>query len=59
LRVFLRSKVLGLRLAVVMRAFEGGGAERDMVLLCNALAAKGVNVTVQVLQSSGPPARIA
>ena len=37
-----------------MRAFEGGGAQRDMVLLCNALAAKGVPVTVLALQAEGP-----
>ena len=40
-------------LAVVMRAFEGGGAQRDMVLLCNALAAKGVRVTILALQVDG------
>ncbi len=41
-------------LAVVMRAFEGGGAQRDMVLLCNGLAAKGVRITVLALQTEGP-----
>lgn len=41
-------------LAVVMSAFEGGGAQRDMVLLCNALAAKGVAVTFLVLRDEGP-----
>ena len=37
-----------------MRAFEGGGAQRDMVLLCNGLAAKGVSITVLALQTEGP-----
>jgi glycosyltransferase involved in cell wall biosynthesis len=37
-----------------MRAFEGGGAQRDMVLLCNGLAAKGVRITVLALQTEGP-----
>jgi glycosyltransferase involved in cell wall biosynthesis len=40
-------------LAVVMRAFEGGGAQRDMVLLCNALVAKGVRITILVLRDEG------
>jgi len=42
------------RLAVVLRAFEGGGAQRDMILLCNALAAKGVRLTVLALCVEGP-----
>lgn len=42
------------RLAVVMRAFEGGGAQRDMVLLCNALALAGMDVTILALRSEGP-----
>jgi glycosyltransferase involved in cell wall biosynthesis len=37
-----------------MSAFVGGGAQRDMVLLCNALAAKGVTVTFLVLHDEGP-----
>jgi glycosyltransferase involved in cell wall biosynthesis len=40
--------------AVVTLAFEGGGPERDTVFLCNALAAKGVRVTILVLRSEGP-----
>jgi hypothetical protein len=40
--------------AVFMRAFEGGGAQRDMILLCNALAAKGVRLTILVLRVEGP-----
>ena len=40
--------------AVVMRAFEGGGAQRDMVLLCNALCQKGVPVVVLAVRSEGP-----
>jgi glycosyltransferase involved in cell wall biosynthesis len=41
-------------IAAVMRAFEGGGAQRDMVLLCNALHQRGVAVMVFVLQPGGP-----
>ncbi len=41
-------------LAVVLRAFEGGGAERDVILLSNALAAKGVSVVILVLHNRGP-----
>jgi glycosyltransferase involved in cell wall biosynthesis len=37
-----------------MSAFIGGGAQRDMVLLSNALAAKGVSVTFLVLRDEGP-----
>jgi glycosyltransferase involved in cell wall biosynthesis len=37
-----------------MRAFEGGGAQRDMILLCNALAAKGAALVVLVLRNDGP-----
>jgi glycosyltransferase involved in cell wall biosynthesis len=40
--------------AVVLRAFEGGGAQRDMILLCNALAAKGVRIAVLTLRPEGP-----
>lgn len=45
-------------IAVVMRAFEGGGAQRDMVLLCNGLAVKGVRITVLALQTEGPLRRL-
>jgi glycosyltransferase involved in cell wall biosynthesis len=44
----------GFRLAVVTLAFGGGGPERDTVLLCNALAAKGVRVTILALRVEGP-----
>jgi glycosyltransferase involved in cell wall biosynthesis len=37
-----------------MRAFEGGGAQRDMILLCNALAARGVRITILALRTEGP-----
>jgi glycosyltransferase involved in cell wall biosynthesis len=40
--------------AVVMRAFEGGGAQRDMILLCNALAAQGVSIVILALRVEGP-----
>jgi glycosyltransferase involved in cell wall biosynthesis len=54
LRVLSRFQIRGRGIAVVMRALEGGGAQRDMVLLCNALAAKGVLVTVLTLCGEGP-----
>jgi glycosyltransferase involved in cell wall biosynthesis len=54
LRQVLRSDVPGPCLAVVLRAFEGGGAQRDIILLCNALAAKGISVTVLALHPDGP-----
>lgn len=37
-----------------MRAFQGGGAQRDMILLCNALAAKGARLAVLALHVDGP-----
>jgi len=37
-----------------MRAFAGGGAQRDMLLLCNALAAKGARITILALRCEGP-----
>ena len=40
-------------ISVVMPAFEGGGAQRDMVLLCNAIAAKGVPITIIILRNEG------
>ena len=45
-------------LAVVLRAFEGGGAQRDMILLCNALAAKGVRIVILALRVDGPLRRL-
>ncbi len=36
-----------------MSALEGGGAQRDMVLLCNALAAKGVRIAILALRCDG------
>ena len=41
-------------LAVVLRAFEGGGAQRDMILLCNSLASRGVRLTILALRAQGP-----
>jgi glycosyltransferase involved in cell wall biosynthesis len=41
-------------LAFVTLAFEGGGPERDTVLLCNALAARGARVMILVLRDEGP-----
>lgn len=49
-----QSRIPGSGLAVVIRVFEGGGAQRDMVLLCNALAAKGVRPTILTLDGDGP-----
>jgi glycosyltransferase involved in cell wall biosynthesis len=37
-----------------MRAFEGGGAQRDMILLCNALAAQGLRISILALRVEGP-----
>jgi len=37
-----------------MRAFEGGGAQRDIVLLCNALVAQGLRITILALRGEGP-----
>lgn len=45
-------------LAVVLRAFEGGGAQRDMILLCNALAVKGVRIVILALRVEGPLRRL-
>jgi glycosyltransferase involved in cell wall biosynthesis len=52
--VRLQSDIVRGPFAVVMRAFEGGGAQRDMILLCNALAAKGVALVILVLRNEGP-----
>jgi glycosyltransferase involved in cell wall biosynthesis len=49
-----RSKACLRAICVVMPAFEGGGAQRDTILLCNALAAKGVPVTILILRNYGP-----
>lgn len=49
-----RSDIVTLDLAVVVRAFEGGGAQRDMVLLCNALASRGLRLAILALRSDGP-----
>jgi len=39
---------------MVTLAFEGGGPERDAIFLCNALAARGMRVTITVLRGEGP-----
>jgi len=41
-------------IVVLIRAFDGGGAQRDMVLLCNALAAKGIAPVILTLRPEGP-----
>jgi hypothetical protein len=43
----------GLDLVMVTLAFQGGGPERDSVLLCNGLAARGVRVTIMALREEG------
>jgi glycosyltransferase involved in cell wall biosynthesis len=47
-------KIPDFHLAVVTLAFGGGGPERDTVLLCNALAAEGLRVTILALREEGP-----
>ena len=39
---------------MVTLAFQGGGPERDSVLLFNGLAAKGLRVTILALREEGP-----
>jgi glycosyltransferase involved in cell wall biosynthesis len=39
---------------MVTLALEGGGPERDTVLLCNALAGKGARIALLVLRKRGP-----
>lgn len=41
-------------ISVVLPVFKGGGAQRDMILLCNAVAAKGVPINIVVLRNEGP-----
>jgi len=48
-----RSEIYGCDLAAVTLAFEGGGPERDTVLLCNALAERGVRIVVLVFHEEG------
>jgi glycosyltransferase involved in cell wall biosynthesis len=50
----LRFKTPSFHLAFVTLEFGGGGPERDTVLLCNALAAEGVRVTILALREGGP-----
>jgi glycosyltransferase involved in cell wall biosynthesis len=40
--------------AFFIRALEGGGAQRDMILLANALAAQGRRVEILTLVAEGP-----
>jgi hypothetical protein len=44
----------GCDVAMVTLAFQGGGPERDSVLLFNGLAAKGLRVTILALREEGP-----
>jgi len=41
------------KLAVLLRALEGGGAQKDAILLVNALAAEGLPVTIVTLCAHG------
>src|SRR4029079_6580699 len=43
-----------LDVAIFIRAFEGGGAQRDAILLANALSRLGVSVAIVTLQPEGP-----
>ena len=40
--------------AFFIRALEGGGAQRDMILLANAVAAQGRRVEILTLVAEGP-----
>ena len=42
----------------MLRAFEGGGAQRDMILLVNALAARDVQIVILCLRGDGPLRRL-
>jgi glycosyltransferase involved in cell wall biosynthesis len=44
--------------AVALHNFEGGGAARDAILLCNALAAISQQVAIVVLRAGGPLASL-
>jgi glycosyltransferase involved in cell wall biosynthesis len=52
--VLSRTENLPPNLAVVMRAFEGGGAQRDIILLCNAMFESVLRIIVLALKSDGP-----
>jgi glycosyltransferase involved in cell wall biosynthesis len=41
------------KIAIVIHALEGGGAQRDTILLANALAAKGVPIALLALRCEG------
>jgi glycosyltransferase involved in cell wall biosynthesis len=47
-----------LDVAIFIRAFEGGGAQRDAILLANALSRLGVSVAIVTLQPEGPFAQL-
>jgi glycosyltransferase involved in cell wall biosynthesis len=47
-----------LDVAIFIRAFEGGGAQRDAILLANALTRSGVSVAIVTLQPEGPFAQL-
>ncbi len=41
-------------IAFFIRAMDGGGAQRDMILLANAMAARGRSVEILTLEPQGP-----
>lgn len=42
------------RLAFLVRGLDGGGAQKDAILMANALAALGIPTAIVTLQASGP-----
>ena len=42
------------RIAFFVRALEGGGAQRDMILLANAMAGQGRDAAILTLAAAGP-----
>ncbi|CAN7475403.1 glycosyltransferase [Neorhizobium sp. LjRoot104] len=45
---------VGARICFLVRGFDGGGAQRDAILLANELQAQGFPSAIVTLQSSGP-----
>jgi len=41
-------------IAVAIHELAGGGSRRDAILLCNALAEKGIPITILTLREAGP-----
>lgn len=49
-----RSNEVALRIAFFIRALDGGGAQRDTILLANEIATRGHSVELLTLVSDGP-----